>query len=55
MEIKNKLTVTRGEAGGNNGGKRGRVVKEHVQRTLAQSQSGVGSRMGGGDSWGEGE
>ena len=30
IEIKNKLTVTRGKVGGDNGGERGRVVKEHV-------------------------
>ena len=29
-EIKNNLTVTTGEMGGHNGGKRRRVVKEHV-------------------------
>ena len=29
-EIKNKLTVTRGEVGGENGGKGENVVKEHV-------------------------
>ena len=30
IEIKNKLTVTRGEVGGDNGGKRGRVFQEHL-------------------------
>ena len=30
IEIKNKLTVTRGEVGGYNGGKRGRFFKKHV-------------------------
>ena len=30
MEIKNKLTVTRGEREGIMGKKRGRVIKEHV-------------------------
>ena len=31
MEIKNKLTVTRGEVGGDNRGKKGKgQVKEHV-------------------------
>ena len=59
MEIKNKLTVTRGEVGGHNGGKGGRVINEHVLRTHGQSQSRVGSRVGGGDGcsgwewWGE--
>ena len=27
------------------------VVKEHVQKTHAQSQRGLGSRVGGGDGW----
>ena len=30
IEIKNNLTVTRGEVAGDNWGKRGRIVKEHV-------------------------
>ena len=43
IEIKNKLTVTRGEVGGDNGGKGGRVFKEHVWT----KSKGVGSRVGG--------
>ena len=59
IEIKNKLTVTRGEGGGGIwGGKGGRVVKEHVLRTHRQSQRGIGgSKVGGGDvcgGWGSG-
>ena len=30
IEIKNKLTVTRGKAGGDTGGEGGRVFQEHV-------------------------
>ena len=30
IETKNKQIVTRGKGGGDNGGKTGRVVKEHV-------------------------
>ena len=30
IEMKNKLTVTRGEVGGNNVGKRGKGFQEHV-------------------------
>ena len=31
------------------GGKGGKVVKEHVQRTHGQSQGGVALRVGGGN------
>ena len=55
MEIKNKLTVTRGEVGGDNGEKRGTGFQEHVQRTLRQNQRGVGLRVGGESGWGQGK
>ena len=48
-EIKNKLTVTRGEVGEDNEGKGGKVVKEHVQRTQGQNQREIGLRVGSGD------
>ena len=53
MEIKNTLTVTRGELGWDKGEKRG-GCQEHVQRTHGQSQRRVGLRVGGGDGWVEG-
>ena len=60
IEIKNKLTVTRGEEREEiKGENKGRVINEHVLRTHGQSQSRVGSRVGGGDGcsgwewWGE--
>ena len=55
MEIKNKLTVTRGEVGGDYGGKGKKGFQEHVQGALRQNQRGVGSRVGSGDGWGWGE
>ena len=52
MEIKNKLTVTRGEGEGCNGETRGRVVQELVQRTLGQRQWGWGRGLNvGGRKW----
>ena len=41
MEIKNKLTVIR-EGQGITGERRGRVIKEHVQKAYGQSPSGEG-------------
>ena len=35
--------------------KRGKGCQEHVKRTHGQSQRWVGSRVGGGDGWVEGE
>ena len=46
MEIKKKLTVLRGEGGGITGEKWRRVIKEYVQWTHGQSQSGIGLRVG---------
>ena len=48
-EIKNKLTVTRGEVGKDIEEKRGKGFQEHVQRTHGQNQRQVGSRVGSGD------
>ena len=47
MEIRNKLTVARGD----DGGKRGWIVEEHVWKTHGQSQRGLGLRVGGGVGW----
>ena len=49
------LKKFRREVGGDNGGKRGTVVKEYVERTHGQRKRGVGSRVGGGGGWGEEE
>ena len=40
MEIKNKLTVTRGEAGEDNGGKRRRVLRNMYKDTWTKPQRG---------------
>ena len=46
IEIKNKLTLTRGEVGEDNGGKRGKGYQRTcIKRTHGQSQSGVESRV----------
>ena len=50
----NKLTVTRGEVGGDNGGKMGKGFQEYLQRTHAENHRGVGSRLVNGDDWSEG-
>ena len=55
IEIKNKLTVSRGELGGDGAGKGGKGFQEHVQRTNGQSQRRVRSRVRSGDGWGHGE
>ena len=58
MKIKDNLTVTRKEVGGDNGGKRGRVFrnnyKEHMDKTKwgcnqerKVGMTGVGERGGG--------
>ena len=54
IEIKNKLTVTRGEVGGDNGGKEGMVFGNIYRGHMDKTQSGVGSRVRGGDEWGAG-
>ena len=48
--MKNKCTVTRGEMGGDNGGKRVKRFQEHEQ-----NQGRVGSGEGVGDGWSGGE
>ena len=53
-EIKNTRTVTRGEMGGVNGGKRVKGFQEQLQKTHGQNQRGVESGEGGGDAWGLG-
>ena len=41
--------------GRDNGEERGKGFQEHVSRTPGQNQRQVGSRVGSGDGWGEGE
>ena len=54
IEIKNKLTVTRGEVGGDNWEGSGKSFQEHVQRTYGQIQRGVASSVGSEGGWGVG-
>ena len=49
--MKNKLTVTREEARGNNGRKRRKGFQKHVYRTHGQNQRGAESSVGIGDAW----
>ena len=46
-----KLTVTRGEVGGDNGGKGGRVFRNNYKGHMEKTKVGVGSGEGGGDGW----
>ena len=46
MEIKNKLTVTREEVGGNNGGKKGRVFRNMYKGHMDKTKVGAGIRGG---------
>ena len=55
IEIRQKLTVTRGEVRADNGEKRGNYCQKYVQMTHGQIQTGGGSRVGSGDGWDEGE
>ena len=55
MEIKNKLTVIRGEVGGDNGGKRGKGCQGTCIKDTWTKLNGVGSRVGGRDGWDWGE
>ena len=55
MEVKNKLTVTRGVVGGNNRGKQGKGHQETCIKDTWTKPKGVGSRVGGGDGWDRGE
>ena len=57
MEIKNKLTVTRGEGGEDNGGKgkRGEGSSSNMYKgPMDKAQGGVGSMVAGRDGWNEG-
>ena len=40
IEIKNKLTITRGEVGGGNGGKEGRVFKNNYKGHMDKTKVG---------------
>ena len=40
IDIKNNLTITRGEVGGNNGGKQGRVFRATVKDTWTTPRRG---------------
>ena len=51
IEIKNKLTVTRGEVGGNNGGKGKRVFRNNYKGHMDKTKWGVESGEGGEDGW----
>ena len=43
MEIKNKLTVTRGEVGGNNGRKKGEELSRNIYKGhMDKTKGGVG-------------
>ena len=56
IEIKNKLTVTRGEWGGDNGeGKREGLSRNMYKGHMDKAKGGLRSRVGGGDGWGGGE
>ena len=50
IEIKNKMTVTKGEVGGDNRGKGGSVFRKCIKDTW-RTLRGVGSGEGGGDGW----
>ena len=56
MEIKNNLTVTRGEVGGDNGGKGGKVFrnnyKEHMDKIKGGWNQGREVGMAGMGGWG---
>ena len=56
IEIKNNLTVTRGEGGGDNGGRVFRnYSKGHMDKTKVGVEAGEGGGFGwdGGEWWGE--
>ena len=55
IEIKNNLTVTRGDVEGDNGEEAGKGFQEQLYRTHGQNQEGVEAGEGGGDGWGWGE
>ena len=49
--MKNNLTVTRGEVGGDNRGKGRKGFQEQLYRTHGQNQGGMEAGEGGGDGW----
>ena len=54
IEIKNNLTVTRGEVGGDKWGKRGRVFRNNYKGHMNKTKGGGWNqgREVGGDGWG---
>ena len=54
MEIKNKLTATRGMGERDNGGKKGKGHQGTCIKDTWRKPMGVGSRVGGRDGWGGG-
>ena len=52
IEIKNNLTVTRGEVEGDNGGEGGRVFRNNYKGHMDKTKEGVEAREGGGSGWG---
>ena len=53
IEIKNNLTVTRGDVGGDNGGKNGKGLKNMYKYPMDKAQRWVGLRVGGRGGWEE--
>ena len=51
MEIKNKLTVTKGDGQRGNGGKQGKGHQGTYIKDTWTNPKGVGSRVGGGEGW----
>ena len=49
IEIRHKVTVTRGEVRADNREKRGNYCQKYVQTTHGQNQTGVESGVGSGD------
>ena len=54
LEIKNKQTVTRGEVGGDTGGKKGEGFSRTSIKDTWTKPKGVGQMVGSGDGWGGG-
>ena len=50
-EIKNNLTVTRGEVGRDKGGKWRSVFRNNCKGHMGKTKAGVGSGEVGGDGW----
>ena len=47
--MKNKVTITRGEGEGDNGGKKGKSCQGTCVKDTWTKLKGIGSRVGGGD------